>query len=114
MSLDSVWRSPTDEHSSAEFSFSHQDEHVKAADAVFKKFGVNLLIYSLDPMPPLNDRGAWGNMHQAMHNDLDAVLGLASGPDLSAIDWSDPEQVTVWTQLHSPRHQLYAQTLGLT
>jgi hypothetical protein len=114
MSLDAVWLVPSDERSSAVFSFSNMDEHKKAADAVFQKYGVNLQLYPLDPMPPLDRRGSWASDHQAMHNDLDSVLGLADGPDLSSIDWNDPEQLKVWQQLHAPRHQLYAQVLGLT
>jgi hypothetical protein len=115
VSLEAVWLLPTNEEATNTFAFSNMDEHTKAADAVFKKYGVNLQLYSLDPMPLLADqRQDWAYRHQAMHNDLDAVLGLAAGPDLSSIDWNDPEQVVVWQQLHAPRHVLYAQTLGLT
>jgi hypothetical protein len=116
MSLDAIWLPPTDAWSSAIFSFSNQDEHVKAADAVFKKYGVNLQLYPLDPMPPVDSgaRQSWAENHQAMHNDLDSVLGLADGPDLSSIDWNDQEQLKVWVELHSPRHMIYAQVLGTT
>ena len=114
MSLETIWLPPIDEQSSAVFAFSHMDEHVKIANAIFAKYGVNVQLYPLDPMPPLDNRGLWGNQHQAMHNDADAVLGLASGPDLTSLDWNNHEEVAVWSQLHVPRHLLYAQTLGLT
>lgn len=115
MSLDAVWLIPADEAASAIFSFSNQDEHVKAVIAVFKKYNVNLQYYPLDPMPSIEQgRDLWANQHQAMHNDLDSVLGLDAGPDLSNIDWRNREQLVVWSQLHAPRHQLYAQVLGLT
>jgi len=116
MSLDCIWLIPSDEQRTGTFSYSNQDEHTKAAIAVFKKYGLNLQLYALDPMPPLGSelRGTWAYQHQAMHNDLDSVLGLGGGPDLSSVDWNDREQLVVWTQLHAPRHLLYAQTLGLT
>jgi hypothetical protein len=116
MSLEALWLIPSDAERSGTFSFSNMDEHIKASLAVFKKYGVNLQLYPLDPMPLLSsDRmGEWGYQHQAMHNDLDSVAGLGGGPDLSSIDWNDPEQLVVWTQLHAPRHLLYAQTFGLT
>jgi hypothetical protein len=116
MSLEAVWLIPSDAERSGTFSFSNMDEHVKASLAVFKKYGVNLQLYPLDPMPPVDSelRGLWAYQHQAMHNDLDAVLGVGSGPDLSSIDWNSREQLIVWAQLHAPRHMLYAQTLGLT
>lgn len=116
MSLDALWLPPTDQISSATFSFSNMDEHTKAAIAVFKKYGVNLQLYPLDPMPPIEGGGRelWAANHQALHNDLDSVLGMDGGPDLSSVEWKDPEQLKVWVQLHAPRHQLYAQVLGLT
>ena len=116
MSLDAIWLLPTDFERTSIFSFSNMDEHAKAAQAIFKKYGVNLQLYSLDPMPPINSplRQVWDYQHQAMHNDIDNVLGVGAGPDLSSVDWNDYEQVVVWSQLHSPRHLLYAQVLRLT
>jgi hypothetical protein len=116
MSLEALWLIPSDAERSGTFSFSNMDEHVKASLAVFKKYQVNLQLYPLEPMPLLTSGliDEWAYNHQAMHNDLDSVLGLGGGPDLSSIDWNDPEQLVVWTQLHAPRHLLYAQTLGLT
>lgn len=116
MSLEAIWLIPSDAERAGTFSFSNMDEHVKAAQAVWRKYQVNLQLYPLDPMPLLNSPriGEWSYNHQAMHSDIDDVLGLGGGPDLASIDWNDPEQLVVWTRLHAPRHLIYAQTLGLT
>ncbi len=111
MSLATLWTPPVTERLLLDFSFSNMDEHRKAADAVFRKYGINLQLYPLDPIPPAAYRGAWDYNHQAMHNDLDSILGVA-GVDLTSVVWDDPEQVLVYIQLHAPLHMQYAKILG--
>lgn len=113
MSLAALWTPPNTEELLRVFSFSNMAEHTKAAEAVFKKYGTNLQLYPLDPIPPSERRGAWLYQHQAMHNDLDDTLGVA-GVDLTSVVWEDPEQVLVWIELHAPLHMQYAQILGTT
>ena len=96
------------------FSFSHQDQHQKIADAIFSQKGQALPVYILDPMqqPKTPEFENWLENNQAAHNDFTGILGI-DGNDLTGVDWNEDDQVESWCRLHFQEHYLAAQALGI-
>lgn len=94
------------------FGFDNAGEHIKIQKAIFDKFNVNLTLLPIDPIP-LFDLADWARRHQAMHSDANRILGL-QGNDLTALDPTRQEDVTVWCEMHAREHIAFAQVLGLT
>lgn len=92
------------------FSFSNQDEHFQAAQAVLTQKGVLLPLYPVDPIN-FDALGVWLQNHQQMHNDMNGLLGT-SGSDLTDVDFRNPAQAEAWTTLHFMEHQRWVQILG--
>lgn len=72
---------------------------------------VNLSRFQLYPIDR-NNVGYWLYNHQAMHNQLNAVLGT-SGFDLLSLDWDDSDQFTLWLQQNGDEHQRISTALGV-
>ncbi len=92
------------------FSFHNQDEHRRIVDAIQAQKNTQLTLYPLDPLP-VRDLAEWAIIHQAAHNDFNAVLGR-NGVDLTAVDLHDPGQLASWIRLHFEEHRQAAQLLG--
>lgn len=112
MTLATLYNIPNDENSLAEFSFTNADEHTKIARAVLTNYAVTLPLFVLDPVP-LFDMGAWLYQHQQAHNQQNSVLGIA-GNDLTDVDFTSPDQIANWIQLHVAEHIQAANILRLT
>lgn len=97
-----LYNSPKDKSGFDEFSFANIDEHRKIATAVKTLYGITLSQYIIDPIP-LFDFSAWAYRHQQMHNEQNAVLGIA-GNDLTTVDLSKEDQVSAWINLHAQEH----------
>lgn len=96
-----------------EWSFNHQAEHLKIANAVYAQKAQFVPLYVLDPMPTQRtDMTGWGLLHQAAHNDFNAAIDQA-GNDLSSVDWSKPDQLASWIALHAKEHVQAQLSLGL-
>jgi hypothetical protein len=109
-SLLNIFSTPEEQ---AEWSFAHQDQHMKINNAIFEKNGTELPLYDLDPMPDPKDPnlGAWAYNHQAAHTDFDGILGIA-GDDLTSVDFSKQDQVESWIRLHFFEHYQAQSILG--
>ena len=94
------------------FAFANQDQHRLINAAIFTAQGVTLPEYVLDPLPA-RDFEEWLDLHQAMHNAQNAILGI-EGYNLSEVDWKDPSQLEAWTAMHFQEHALAAEILGIT
>lgn len=103
--LANLYNVPSDYEELQHWSFSHQDEHKKIADAIFTTYGIQLNLYILDPVPDPKSKNfsQWTQVHQAAHTAFDAVLGIA-GNDLSKLDYSKQDQVDSWARLHADEH----------
>ena len=106
-----LYNIPTDPKTLARFAFHNRDAHVLVIDAIFKKTGLVLPSYPLDPIV-MNDFKNWLYNHQAMHNSVNTVLGLA-GNDLTDVDPRQPAQLTSWVQLHASEHLSWGNELGI-
>src|SRR6266851_7962419 len=93
---------PKDPASLMRWSFANMAEHFKIQRAIFDKHKLNLPLFPLDPIP-LFDLVSWGVSHQAMHAGANAVLKLP-GNDLTTVDFTKPEDIVVWVQLHASEH----------
>jgi hypothetical protein len=111
--LADLYNVPSTTEEMLRWSFSHQDAHIKINNAIFKKYGLELQTYILDPAPDFKspEFETWLQNNQASHTDFDSVLGI-SGNDLSSLDVKQKDQVETWIRLHAFEHILAQQRLG--
>lgn len=109
--LANLYNIPVDEKGWNQFSFANVDQHRKIISAIRAAGGIQLTEYIIDPIP-LFDFPAWAYNHQLMHDAQNSVLGIV-GNDLTTVDFSKPEQVSAWINLHFSEHQQAASILGL-
>ena len=117
MAIGTLFTLPNTADDWLQFSFANLDSHIKIAAAIQKKYGTLISTYPLDPIPWLDfDRKiinpVWLYNHQAAHNFQNAILGI-EGNDLTVLDWSRPDEVASWIDLHANEHRVAAQRLGL-
>lgn len=93
------------------WSFEHQAHHRDIIRVLYQRFTVVLDEFILDPFNP-NELDSWIYQHQFMHQQMDAVLGIA-GFDLSELDWSDPVVLGNWINANQSEHYQAGQILGL-
>jgi hypothetical protein len=93
------------------WSFANAAAHVDINRLIFQNFNTIIPSYVLDPVNP-NDMQQWLYQHQLMHQDMDAVLGIA-GYDLLDVDWRDPGQFAGWIEDHANEHVQAGAILGL-
>ena len=108
--LADLFNVPSDFQSTSWFSFANRDAHVLANRAALAASGITLPEYPLDPIPPVELDG-WLYNHQAMHNAVNAFLGL-QGNDLTDVDPKDKAQLATWVQLHANEHVTWGLILG--
>ena len=97
------------EQAFASFSWSHQNSHNKVARATNTQFVI------VDPFN-IKDAGAREVFlidHQRAHDAVNLALNN-SGPDLSDLDWNDPEAVKAWVELNWIDHTGWEQQLGIS
>ena len=89
------------------WSFSHMAHHRDLIRTANATYSTNLPEYAIDPFGE-----AVADIHQEMHNDLDALVG-GQGYDLTEINWKDPAQRASWVYLNATWHQQKSQILGV-
>lgn len=111
--LAELLNTPAGHEEQMRWSFNNNDEHLKIANAIFNKYGVNLPPYILDPMPALNspDIATWAEQHQSAHSAFDAILNIA-GNDLTDVDFTKQDQVESWLRIHFDEHNQAQMLLG--
>lgn len=116
MGVAALYNIPTDPVSFAEWSFSHAAHHadiirfIVAQDSA-KLGGQVLAAYVLDPINTDN-MALWEYQHQVMHNQMNAVLGIA-GQNLTGIDWTDPEAIGQFIDDNASEHLKANRILGI-
>ena len=102
--LATLYNIPRDLNGLNQMGFVNADLHTRINLAIQQQTGRALPYYVLDPIPPDGDSlQAWLQRHQDIHNQMDAILGIA-GNDISDVDFSKPDQVASWIWLHAQEH----------
>ena len=114
MSLAGLWNVPANESQLAQWSFDNAAQHADIIRVIFKNTGKQLDSYVIDPFDAASPEqmGAWLYQHQTMHQQMDAILGIA-GYDLTEVNFLDQSMLGGWIQAHALEHQQAAQILGL-
>lgn len=106
-----LYNIPNNPQTLARFSFHNRDQHLLAVDAIFRKTGIMLPQYPIDPILAADFKN-WAYLHQAMHNSINTALNL-QGNDLTDVDFDKPDEVATWIQLHASEHVAWGNALGL-
>lgn len=101
MSVADLANTPTTKQELLIYSALHMGHHREINSAIYRKYGIVLPLYAIDPTTP-NDP-AWGYLHQVMHNNNDALLGVSSY-DLIEVNWGNPGQLSSWIWLNFQLH----------
>lgn len=113
MALASLQEIPKSALEFAEWSFAHAAHHRDIIRVIYRDYGgARLDEYVLDPFDPRGSTEVWAENHAAMHNAMDAVLGIA-GYNLSEVDWTDERSLGDWLSAHFNEHYQAGQILGL-
>lgn len=102
MAVADLFNIPSTDEEMAKWSFIHMAHHREVNFAIQQKYGIDLPEYPLDPVS-LDDAQSFLNQHQEMHNNSDAILGVA-GFNLSEVDWNDPGKRAGWIYLNAILH----------
>lgn len=93
------------------WSFAHAAHHRDILRRIYEVYGSRLDEYVLDPFDPL-DPGNWTALHQVMHQQMDAILGIA-GYDLTELDWTDEAGLRAWMSHQGNEHYQAGTILGV-
>ncbi len=93
------------------WAFCHMAHHRDVNARIFQLSHIHLDEFVLDPVDP-NNPGGWANQHQAMHSQVNQILGT-SGFDLTRPDWKDPSQLAGWIQSNLSDHRKWSDILGV-
>lgn len=107
----SLYNVPTDDAERVAWSFAHMAHHRDINRAIYELVKIALPEYLIDPIN-INDTGNWQYLHQLMHFNQDALLGI-SGYDLLEVDWKDLGSLQGWIYLNAQEHYQAAQILGI-
>ena len=103
MSIADVWNIPGNPTELARWSTLHMILHRDQNRAALMLFNTILPEYILDPTD-FTSNGTWMQNHQTMHNNIDALTGVAQF-DLLEVNWQDEDQRIGWIQGHAQLHQ---------
>ena len=112
MSIASLFQAPRNPQEFAEWSFANMAHHRDVFAAIYRLGGIQLEEFAIDPIDS-NDVSLWLYQHQAMHDQQNAVTGIA-GYNLTGVDWSDPEDLRAWISQHADEHFRIATVLGVS
>jgi hypothetical protein len=107
----SLYNVPQSDESLKQWAFVHMAHHRDIIRTIYELLKVALPEYQLDPIDP-KDTGVWDYQHQVMHQQMDAVLGIA-GNDLTGVQWTNPNELAGWIFLNSSEHQQAANILEI-
>lgn len=89
----------------------HASHHRDVNRVIYQLFTVDVPEYILEPFDP-NNADDWLRGHQAMHQQIDFILGI-SGYNLLAVDMADRDQFSNWVFLNADEHFKMANILGI-
>lgn len=103
MTLANISQTPTDLTQGA-FDFSHQQDHNAIIAAIYASKGVDLPIRAI--FPSVSQGASWKQLHQAMHSEMNGILGI-NGQNLQG------EIDDGWYSQNYEEHQAAHQILGI-
>lgn len=106
-----IYNVPSIEPEWQSWAFAHMAHHRDVIRVIREDVNILLNEYALDPFDPY-DAGVWFDQHQIMHQDMDAVLGIA-GFDLSEVDFKNEQERAAWIFLNASEHKQAADILGI-
>lgn len=106
-----LYNVPGNDQERATWSYSHMAHHRDINRVIYQLIGLALPEYLLDPIDP-NNLGPWDDLHQAMHDQMDQVLGI-SGFNLLGVDWNNQELLASWIFLNATEHKQAADILEI-
>lgn len=114
MSVAALFNVPTTDEQIQQWAFAHMAHHRDIIRVIYQDFSIALPEYALDPITP-NQAGEeynWERLHQTMHSQMDAILGIAPY-NLLGLDWSNENKLAAWIQLNASEHRQAGDILGL-
>ena len=105
-----LYNTPVSQEGFDIWSATHARHHRDIIRIIFQLTGTLLDEYVLDPFDPA-DPGDWLQNHQVMHQQMDAILGIA-GYNLLVVDMTDEAQFAAWVALNADEHFKAANILG--
>ena len=114
MTIAGLYNIPVTEPQLAQWSFDNATAHADIVRLIFQNYGQQLDTYVLDPFDPQDESQmqAWLYQHQIMHQQMDAILGIA-GYDLTDVDFTNQGILAGWIASHANEHVQAGQILGL-
>jgi hypothetical protein len=107
----SLYNVPGSDEERAIWSSAHMAHHRDINRRLYEIAKIALPEYLLDPVDP-NNIGPWADLHQAMHQQFDELLGI-SGYDLLGVDWTNQDLLASWIFLNADEHHQAADILGI-
>lgn len=114
MSLAALFNVPGTPQQTDAWAFAHMAHHRDILRVIYEQTGVALPEYVLDPIAFPNQQSAanWERQHQAMHAQMNTLLGIA-GYNLLGVDWRNENRLAAWIQLNASEHRQAGNLLGL-
>lgn len=106
-----IFNVPSTQEELNTWSATHATHHLDIINAIQRLTGTQLQQFVLDPIDATDAEG-WLLQHQQMHNDMDAILGIA-GYNLLDVDLKDQNQFAGWIWLNSQEHYQAANILEI-
>ena len=85
--------------------------HMDIARVIYDVLKIALPVYQLDPFDP-KDLGQWSDLHQEMHNQQNAILGI-NGFNLLDPDFTDTGRLQGWLDFNANEHLQAANILEI-
>ena len=111
MSVATLYNTPLDPRSMAEWSFANADSHTQIIAAIYAQKQIALTPYVLDPLPT-DDIPSFLLRHQAMHADMAGVTGIGTN-NYTALDFNDQTLLRYYMDLHAAEHVATHAALGI-
>lgn len=111
MSIANLFNVPGPSEELAVWSFAHASHHADIVRLLGQQHDFQFASFLLDPFDPGNME-VWLDQHQVMHNQMDAVLGIA-GFNLSEVNWKSTDERSQWIWLNAQEHYQAGTILGL-
>lgn len=111
MGLADLANVPADADEMAAWSFAHMAQHRDQIAAIYRIYRIALPEYLITPVN-LRDPGQFAQLHQAIHNNTDSVLGI-DGYDLTNAAFQDPQEMAAWIDLNFQLHYIENEVLGI-
>lgn len=109
MPLADIETPPQTDADKAAFDFAHQDIHRKLITYLQPISDAQLDAWVLDPLDVASETTVY--QHQAMHDQLDALLGTPNY-NMTTLNWKDQGSRAAWVNDNYQAHLNYSQIVG--